>query len=852
MILKKIRPFAVLIGLIALAGVATAQNTDEHGPVALRVYYSDLYLALSQYELDEVPFRQKQIKAARNESLLELAKRNRIDELDSYHLAAAIYEANLHQFSHADTAELQAGATINMPSVGDIFIAQDRYEKLKVVGDSLDFSNEQNQMRNGLRRPFGKSLVMIGPTARDELPRNREVTLSSYRPEAATGSLNSVVSVHGSAIKEVDDNDFLSRATRASGAERIPADAGSVAINGLNSNVTGAAGQTFSRWISQSEESTLISDRTVRSDAQQQPVVMPENIELSVAELIPSATQKVPVAKPASRVVQREPVELGFSDSQLLVESIVKPVGSKQVQGSSQTSSMAVLEKESVEPVALDYAQAVENKQMKPVDVVIPDVVALDDIEADTNVEASNPVQVSEVAEASVPLPLQDDSSSESDSDALAIQETSSPAASSPSTPALVIEQNTESRRTIDTVELTSVSEPDRQRNNNVPDLNVGAAIAAAEPLMTTGAAIKSSIDTKRDTYLGPPRNTPAPLSKSASNDPLSDIVEWTFDDGASVGTVLNRLAEYVGYEVISTDEIVLDSYSRRLPVRQRTVSGISVEEGFSMLAGRGLETVFDHVSRSVSHIPKGSVPATPLVADVETGGFNAKTHEQFVQVAGIYSMLQQFPDDILSAAGRHASRCDSAPVSSQPNATRLHNVIVDNLQQKTLEPVTRSLVEWYASSTGQKVLKLEKEQMDDTGFQQFVVDENRLEHIRQIYNNTVTGKGITSIAVELDYAGWSLSGCKQKAERSGDVQKMSMELTHGQAIKKKREKLESVIRDDMLRSLAYQFSSLSDNELAEYAEITSINAGIYSELEQSVVDAIEMETKVITVSSAQ
>lgn len=568
-----------------LANFAIAQSDDQHDSVVLRGYYSDLYLAFSNYEIDDVPFQQKRVKVRRNDSLLTLAKRNNITKLDSFHLAAALYEANAQMFGSGDPAQFSVGATIKMPSVGDIFYAQKRYENLKVVGENLDFTNKENQMRNGLREPFSKSHSILGPLAADELPRNQVV--------------------------------------------------------------------------------------------------------------------------------------------------------------------------------------------------------------------------------------------------------------------ALAMQPNTSQERGMAGGELAAKLDSNQNKNARVSDVNIAtdAAVDGSEPAI--GASRGSTGELDGNYYLGPPRNSSA-SSSNISSDPLSSIVEWKFDSSASLGTALNKLAEYVGYELTTTDDTVLDTYTRQLPALQRSIKGITAENGFSMLAGRGLETVFDHVARSVKHTARSKTPSKQKVDIVE----GSPTHEELVQASGISSMLAQLPADILSAAGRHASRCDSSVSTQQLDAAHLYKVVISRLQQKTPEPVARNLVDWYKSPTGREVLKLEKQQIDDAVFQQFSIDVGRSDRIKQIYNNTVTGRGIASIAIELDYAGWLLSGCRQKAESSGDVRKMNQEMVHGQGIKKKVAKLESILREEMLHSLAYQFSSLSEGELTEYAEVITEHAGVYSELEQSIVDAIELETKVNTVSA--
>ncbi|MEM7259514.1 MAG: hypothetical protein AAF404_19235, partial [Pseudomonadota bacterium] len=376
--------------------------------------------------------------------------------------------------------------------------------------------------------------------------------------------------------------------------------------------------------------------------------------------------------------------------------------------------------------------------------------------------------------------------------------------------------------------------------NKSVLENPIVPTIAAVKPLVTTGAGFKSASAAKLN-YLGAPENVDSLVAPKDTADPLSYVVEWRFDDSVQVGTVLEKLADYIGYELVSDDTSVLETYGRTLPRLQRTVTGLSAEEGFDFLAGRGFDTVFDHVARSVKHVPKLAAAvettARPQVIDP------SPTHLALIKASGVTSMLKQFPEDIVSAAGRHADRCESDSGAGQPDADRIYQLIVSNLTQNTPEPVTRSLVDWYKSATGRKVLELESMQIDDAALQKFSMDRSRTNYIEQIYENTVTGRGITDIAVELDYAGWALSGCQQHAEATGEVNKMREEMMYGQNIRKKSVKLESLLREDMLLSMAYQFDKLTDLELSEYADVITEHAGLYSELQQSIIDAIELET---------
>ena len=115
---------------------------------------------------------------------------------------------------------------------------------------------------------------------------------------------------------------------------------------------------------------------------------------------------------------------------------------------------------------------------------------------------------------------------------------------------------------------------------------------AAAEPS-------NSSPVQKANTYFGPPRNGSV---KSLSANPLDVAVEWDLDINATVGGTLQQLARYIGYELVDNN-IGNSVLNRRLPAVHRKVKSISVADGFKVVSGRGLLTVFNHIDRTVEHL---------------------------------------------------------------------------------------------------------------------------------------------------------------------------------------------------------------------------------------------------------
>jgi hypothetical protein len=718
--------------------IASVQAVEEHGSEALRVYYSDLYLELANRELEDVPFAHTEVVVKPNDSILSIATQHRFEQLDAYHLAAALYETNGHAFTGGDAAALIVGARLRLPTVTDIFVAQDRYENLRVVGDELDFNSDVNQMRSAMRWPFGKSLVMIGPSAKDELPRNQVVTLTSYRPDAV-------------AAQPEGSGDFLARASQSAGT---------------TGPRVGAAPQlepepTYSKWQSQVED---------------------------IAET--AAAAPVVSAPAISEQKTAEP------DTTLVTTAVVVPLAS--------------------EPAAPEAVETVR-----------AEAVSLEDIEP-------TPEPVPEH-----PTPLQPELAAASTAHHIEVSPTPEPVINKPSVAPAPIPVP---------APALAVSKSDGEQQEVVADAD-GKSDSAMQTVTADKPVQDQPLQEVDVNYLGTVKN--AGSTGVVAVDPLSHRVEWRFDSEASVGTVLDQLASYVGYELVSADASVLNTYAKPLPVIQRQVSGVSAEEGFAILAGRGLETVFDHVARSVKHIPRQSENVRKIARiSRDQDQKPSATHDKIIQVSGIGAMLDQFPADMLDAADRHAARCNSTEHNQMPESARLYEAIAVRLGRQTPEPVVRGLADWYESPVGRKVLSLAQLEIDEAKLQRFEVAKKRKPLIRSIYENTVTGQGIAGIAIELEYAGWELSGCQQRAELSGDVKAMNQEMVHGQGIKKKSGKLESLLQEDMLRTLAYQFSSLGEVELKEYAQITEQYAGVYAELQQAIIAAIQSETKEVIVSS--
>ena len=147
----------VIVGICTLIFPHFLQADDSPGDAALQRYYKDLELSLANKSAEEIPFQNAIVEIKKNDTLVKLAIQHTFAELDFYHLAVAIYQTNPSAFRNRDPAVLRSDVTIRMPNIRELYKAKNQFERLNIVGNKLDFFNQANIMRAGIRYPFGNS-----------------------------------------------------------------------------------------------------------------------------------------------------------------------------------------------------------------------------------------------------------------------------------------------------------------------------------------------------------------------------------------------------------------------------------------------------------------------------------------------------------------------------------------------------------------------------------------------------------------------------------------------------------------------------------------------------------------------
>ena len=208
----------------------------------------------------------------------------------------------------------------------------------------------------------------------------------------------------------------------------------------------------------------------------------------------------------------------------------------------------------------------------------------------------------------------------------------------------------------------------------------------------------------------------------------------------------------------------------------------------------------------------------------------------------GIQAIISGFDADFRDAATRHARRCDASQTQIDVPSENLISAVAAGLKKNALLTDVQFLEEWYNSATGRKITLLEQSDIAESEIMRFQTTPDRTEQIVRIYNNTGAGILSSSVAVELEYAGWLASGCLAKVRRSKDAAQIEAEQIYGGIIREQGEMLETLFRQDTLHTMEFILFALSDTELLEYAEVTHRSSGLYKEIIQSLISAIQNE----------
>jgi len=104
--------------------------------------------------------------------------------------------------------------------------------------------------------------------------------------------------------------------------------------------------------------------------------------------------------------------------------------------------------------------------------------------------------------------------------------------------------------------------------------------------------------------------------SNVQAHDPLQMLLEWRFREGTTVGEAMGKVAEFIGYELIVHSVESSGMYVRSLPVPHRELNGLTVGESMVLLAGRGYMTVYDHRTRTISHVPRRAYSSAEGLSD--------------------------------------------------------------------------------------------------------------------------------------------------------------------------------------------------------------------------------------------
>ena len=685
------RTALVLLGLSL--PLSTWAQSVRSGEEALRTYYRTLELSLAPYLLDEIPFNPTTVKIKKNDSLVGIARKIGSQDIDSFHLAVAIYQNNQRAFKNNDPSRLKSGALLSMPTVAELNQARDQFERVTINGKKLDLSGHENVMRNGLRLPFD-SLTKPKGSISEHTQASPVVTLLPQSTSTAEISTPETMPVPIATVPKVTWNvslwgkrraftehvEKLSQlvAERTGGEFVLKLHYGGLSkpkenLNGIASGAFEMAQFCAGYHEDKNPSITVLElpflgvenleqERYVSQWLYRHPAVLEDFNRWNAVALMPSPLPQYNIAG-----VGPAPESLndfsglsiratgGIGKAMAAVNAFPTPITASEVK---QSLESGFIEAVAFAPHAHMSFNIVDTAQwwttnLNPGTVNCPVVASANAVRAlspkyldalygsinealDHYIDNYNFNTMSAWSQT-----LNDEGIRQvtfSDTEISAFQHRISQSAAttwieknsslglparelftlvkvalSGDNPELVTNNgilhasNVKHESTASSSDFQQVAHAVDSKSVDTPVVthneptvirieNTSTEIAAAASFPETG------IINDGDSYLGPPRNADTtPLSA----DPMLYPIEWELNDDTPVGAVFSELAKYIGYELVVADAAILTTYNRLLPAAQKRVTGINIADGFEIVSGRGLVTVFDHLNRTVTHTPK-------------------------------------------------------------------------------------------------------------------------------------------------------------------------------------------------------------------------------------------------------
>ena len=613
----------VLTGWLLVSSQSFAQVDSPLAVNALNQYYADLDSILANNRLSDVPFQESLVTVKSNDSLTKLAKKNAFDGLDFLHLSVAILQSNPAAFENGDPELIRFGAVIEMPDVRDLVNAKDQYEKINFVGNDLDFFHPENTMRQGLRYPFGRepsrSLSVVAQVNDPLVEWN--VSLWGQR-RAFTEHVEKLAEL----VASKTNNEFVLNLSY--GGLSAPRENLDGIASGRFEMAQFCAGYHHDKNPSITVlelpflgVNSLEQERNVSQWLYRHPAVIKDLERWNAVVLMPSPLPQYNIAGigAAPRSLEdfaglsiRATGAIGKAVA--AVNAIPTPIEASEVQ--------AALEENLIEAVAfaphahlsfgsIDRAEW-WTTNLNPGTVNCPVVAGINAVnELDQRYRDALYSSINEALDHYIDnyntkttrawgsaldrRGIERVTFSDTEINAFRVK------VAGPAVTSWIAENSSKGLPAKELYDYV-ISALGGGNPELKGQLNTWSQTElASTPIVETNFAVLTENDDS--SYLGAPRGGAGP--KAFAADPLQNMVEWELEDDTTVGAALSRLAHYIGYEIIASNDVVIDNYKRVLPRVQTTVSEITVGDGFEVLSGAGFVTVFDHAARSITHLPK-------------------------------------------------------------------------------------------------------------------------------------------------------------------------------------------------------------------------------------------------------
>ena len=194
--------------------------------------------------------------------------------------------------------------------------------------------------------------------------------------------------------------------------------------------------------------------------------------------------------------------------------------------------------------------------------------------------------------------------------------------------------------------------------------------------------------------------------------------------------------------------------------------------------------------------------------------------------MTGVTTQVQSLKTLVAESSEANASRCNAGNSAPELAGYSADSILFDiESEFKRINPASSEAVyRWYQSPLARKIRSAEKQVIEYGSLRDFLQtaqykDPVRNELIQSIVGNTQTVEFVATVVTEIEYAGRVHSGCIEKAEAPGSVNR---EQVAADITRNDKALTATMFMSDITAETAWLLRSLTTDDLIRYEAYTA------------------------------